>query len=136
VNIKRFVAASLAVFVVSQILEFLVHGVILKATYESLKHLWRPDMESKMWIMYLVGFITSFLFTYIFVKGYEGKGILEGVRFGVIIGLFTSIPMAYGTYVMIAIPYSLALQWFIYGMVETIVMGIVVALVYKPAASA
>jgi len=37
---------------------------------------------------------------------------------------------------MIAIPYSLALQWFIYGMVEAIVMGIVVALVYKPAASA
>jgi len=136
VNIKRFVAASLAVFVVSQILDFLIHGVILKATYESLKQLWRPDMESKMWIMYLVGFITSFLFTYIFVKGYEGKGILEGVRFGVVIGLFTSIPMAYGTYAMIAIPYSLALQWFAYGMVETIVMGIVVALVYKPAASA
>lgn len=135
-NIKRFVAASLAVFLVSQILEFLIHGVILKATYDSLKHLWRPDMESKMWIMYLVGFITSFLFTYIFVKGYENKGILEGVRFGVIIGLFTSIPMAYGTYAMIPIPYLLASHWFIYGMAETVAMGIVVALVYKPAASA
>ena len=135
-NIKRFVAASLAVFVVSQILEFLIHGVLLKATYDSLKHLWRPDMQSKMWIVSLVGFITSFLFTYIFVRGYEGKGILEGVRFGVIIGLFTSIPMAYGMYMMIAIPYSLALQWFVYGMAEAIVLGIVAALIYKPAASA
>ena len=53
-----------------------------------------------------------------------------------VIGLFTSIPFAYGTYVMIPIPYSLALQWFIFGLLETIVLGIVVALIYRPAGSA
>jgi hypothetical protein len=39
-------------------------------------------------------------------------------------------------YMAIAIPYSLALQMFVYGMVEMIVLGIVAALIYKPAASA
>ncbi len=132
-NTKRFLAASLAVFVVGQVLNFLIHGVLLKATYDSLKSVWRPDMESKMWIMWLVGFLTSFLFTYLFVKGYEGKGIGEGLRFGLVIGLFTSIPMAYNSYVTLPIPYSLALQWFLYGTVATIILGAVAALIYRPA---
>lgn len=131
-NVKRYIAASLAVFVAGGALSFLVDNVILKSTYDSLKNLWRPDLESKMWIMWVVGFIISFLFAFIFTKGYEGKGVMEGVRFGLLIGLFVSIPMAYGTYVMLAIPYSLALQWFVYGTVEYIIFGIVVALIYRP----
>src|SRR5216683_2990035 len=104
-NVKRFIAASLAVYVVSLALGYLIHGVLLRATYDSLKSVWRPDMQSKMWIEWLDGFLVSFLFTYIFTKGYEGKGIMEGVRFGLIAGLFISIPMAYGTYMIIPIPY-------------------------------
>ena len=134
-NLARYFAASLAVFVVSLILNYLVHGVILASTYDSLRALWRPDMQSKLWIEWLTGFLTSFLFTYIFVKGYEAKGIMEGARFGLIVGLFVSIPMAYGTYVIIAIPYSLALEWFLYGTLITILLGITAALVYRPAAA-
>jgi len=57
---------------------------------------------------------------------------MEGVRFGVLIGLFTSIPMAFGTYAMMPIPGSLAWQWFIFTLVETILLGIVAAAVYRP----
>jgi hypothetical protein len=134
-NVKRYLLASLAVFVTGMVLDQLIHNVVLKATYESLKHLWRPDMDSLMWIGPVIGVIMSCLLTYIFTKGYEGKGIMEGVRFGVVIGLFTSIPMALGTYMMIAIPCSLAVHWFVFGMIEYIVFGIVLAAVYKPAAS-
>jgi len=131
-NVKRFIAASLAVFLVSQALSYLIHGVILTAAYEATKSIWRQDMQSKMWIESVNGLITAFLFTYIFIKGYEGKGIMEGVRFGLIVGLFVSIPMAYGTYVIIPIPYYLALEWFLYGTAVVILMGITAALIYKP----
>jgi hypothetical protein len=134
-NLKRYVAASLAVFVVSLALNYLIHGVILKSTYASVSALWRPDMQSKMWIEWMNGFLTSFLFTYIFARGYEAKGIMEGARFGLIVGLFVSIPMAYGTYVIIAIPYYLALQWFLYGTAISILLGVTAALVYQPAAA-
>jgi hypothetical protein len=90
-------------------------------------------MESKMWIIGLVGFISAFLFTFLFTRGYEGKGIGEGLRFGLVIGLFTSIPMAYNSYATLPIPYSLAFQWFIYGTIATIILGAVVALIYRPA---
>jgi energy-converting hydrogenase Eha subunit A len=124
------------VYLVSQVLEYLIHGVWLQSTYLSLKQIWRPDMDSKMWIMWVVGFIVSFVFAYIFAKGYEGRGIMEGVRFGAVVGLLTALPSAYTTYAIFPIPYSLALSWFLAGMVEAIVLGIVAALVYKPAVQA
>jgi len=41
--------------------------------------------------------------------------------------------MAYGTYAMIAIPYSLAVKWFLLGIVQYVIMGTVAAAVYgKP----
>jgi len=134
-NVKRFIAASLAIYTVSLVLGYLVHGVILRATYDSLKNVWRPDMQSKMWIEWLDGFVVSFLFTYIFTKGYEGRGIMEGLRFGLVIGLFVSIPTAYGTYLIIPIPYYLALEWFLYGTAQAILLGAVAAAVYKPLAA-
>jgi hypothetical protein len=134
-NVKRFFAASLAVYVVSMLLGYLVHGVILKPVYDSIQGVWRTDMASKMWIQWMNGFLTSFLFTYIFTKGYEGKGIMEGIRFGLIIGLLLSIPTAYGTYIIIPIPYTLAIEWFLYGTAQLIVMGVVAAVVYQPAAA-
>jgi len=131
-NAKRYLAASAAVFVVAEILEYVIHELLLASTYASLQQLWRPDMESKMWMYPVVDAIWSLLFVCIFTKGYEGRGIMEGVRFGVLIGLFTSIPMAFGTYAMMPIPGSLAWQWFIFTLVETILLGIVAAAVYRP----
>jgi hypothetical protein len=78
----------------------------------------------------VLAIIGAFFFTFIFSKGYEGKGIMEGVRYGLYIGIWMASGMAYGSYSMINIPYSLALQWFIYGIIEYIVYGIVLSLVY------
>ena len=110
---------------------FLVDGVLLMSTYNSIQGVWRPDMTSKLWIYHVINIFTAFFFAFIFSKGYEKKGILEGVRYGFYIGVWMSIGMAYGTYAMIAIPYSLALQWFIYGVIEYVIAGGVLALVFR-----
>ena len=89
-----------------------------------------------MWIMYVTDIIWSFFFAFFFVKGYEGKGIMEGLRFGFYIGLFWSLVSAYQSYAFVPMPYSLALKWFIFGMIESLILGVVAALVYKPASAA
>jgi hypothetical protein len=132
-NTKRFVLASLAVFVAGMILDYLVHMVILKGAYESLAAIWRQEMNSLMWLMYVGSLIFAFLFVYIFTKGHENKGIMEGVRYGLIIGLFFILPTASGQYAMYPIPFSLAVQWFVYGLIEFIIFGIIAAIIYKPA---
>ena len=55
---------------------------------------------------------------------------MEGVRYGFYVGMMVSVPMAYATYATQPIPYSLALQWFIYGVIECVIIGVVAAQVY------
>jgi hypothetical protein len=127
---KKVLIGSVVVYVILEVLDFLIHGVILAPAYVATQHLWRPDMMDKMWIMYIVAAVVSFFFALIFSKGYEGKGIIEGIRYGLYVGVMMGVGMAYGTYAMIAIPYSLALQWFIFSIFEYIIAGIGVALVF------
>jgi hypothetical protein len=133
---KKFVLGGLSVFVVYTIFDILLNNGILRGTMESepLKRLWRPDMADKVWIIWVAAFFWSFLFTLIYSKGYEGRGgVMEGVRYGFWVGLLMSIPMAFGSYVAYPIPYVLALQWFIFGTVQSVLCGITLAVVYKPA---
>lgn len=127
---KKVWMGFVAVFVVMQILEYIVNMVLLDSLYKSVSELWRPEGEMKVWLFVVVGLFFSFFFTLIFSKGYEGKGIMEGVRYGLYVALMVVLPFSYGTYAMMPIPYSLALQWFLYGTVEYIIAGIVLALIF------
>lgn len=135
-NVKRWLLASLGVYVAHQILDFIIHGVILAGTYKATADVWRPDMESKMYIFWITAAIFSLLFVYIFTKGYQGKGIMEGVRYGLWMGLLISIPMAYNSYVCFDVPYCLTFSWWTLGTVKIIICGIVAAGLYRPAAAA
>ena len=134
-NIKKFIISVIAVFLCFQVLDILIHWVILGPTYQEHKDLWRPDMMSTMWIMYITSFILSILFVYIFVKGYEGKGIAEGIRYGIIIGILFNGVGAFNQYAVYPISFSLAVKWFIYGTIEFIICGIIVSAIYRPKSS-
>ncbi len=133
-NLKRLIPATLAVFITFQVTDFLIHSLILASSYAALQELWRPDMMSKMWIMTLTSLFMSFMFVFIFIKGYEKKGICEGFRFGIIIGLFMSVTAMLNQYVVYPVPFSMVIQWLIYGLIQFILAGIVVSLIYKPKA--
>ena len=137
-NVKRFAITTFLVFLLGQLLNYLIHGVILGPSYAATRNLWRPEAEltSNMWIFWVTGLIDAVLFTYIFVKGYEGGGVKEGLRFGLLIGLFMSLPAAYDMYAILPIPYRMALQWFLFGTIAWMFMGALAAIVYRPAGSA
>ena len=130
-NIKKFVIASIVVFIVFEILNFIIHGPLLGSIYEEAKSVWRPDMMDKMWIIHITNFIFSFLFVYIFTKGYENKGIVEGLRFGLIIGLLMNVVGMFNQYAVYPLPFSLAIQWFIYGIIQYVICGAVAASIYR-----
>jgi multisubunit Na+/H+ antiporter MnhC subunit len=89
-------------------------------------------MERLMWVQFVTAAFFTFFFIYIFVRGYQDRGIMEGVRFGLIIWAFISIPSIYGQYMVYPLPYSLILQWLVYDLVTLVIMGILVSLLYKP----
>ena len=131
-NVKKLLLASLAVFVTIQVLDFVIHNILLSADYEALMSVWRPDMMDKMWIMYVTGIVFSLLFVYIFTKGHEGKGVMEGVKYGFIIGLVVYFVGSFNQFIVYPITYALTWKWIIYGMVELMIAGAITALIYKP----
>ncbi len=132
-NIKRFLLAVLAVFLIDQAVGYLVHGILLMDAYLALQEVWRPDMMEYMWVMMLTSAVFSFFFVYIFTKGYEGKGIIEGVRYGLVMGLFMNVVGIVNQWVVYPISLSLAVQWFVYFMIQFVILGVVVSVIYKPA---
>ena len=127
-----FLLAVLVFFIVFQLIDFVTHSIILKDTYESLQHLWRTDMSNYMWVYYVSSVILSFLFVYIFTRGYQGRGWLEGLRYGILIGLLMQGVGMLNQFFVYPVPAGLVAQWFIYGMINYMICGIFVALIYKP----
>lgn len=124
------------VFILLIILDMIIHGVLLSPIYSTMEGMMRPQAEMKSWIIFVVDAVVAYFFTLIFSKGYENKGVAEGVRYGLYIGLMFGISMGYGSYASMPIPYSLALQWFLYTIAEFILCGIALSIVFKPKAAA
>ncbi len=132
-NWKRFLTASLVIFVVGAAWKFIVANVILKGDLEALRGLWRPDIAAKFWLTYVMGLLMALMFTYIFIKGREDKGIQEGVRYGVVIWLFAVVPWYHFVWVMFPVPYALVFKWTLYDLMTALLAGILAAAIYKPA---
>ncbi|MBM4171614.1 MAG: hypothetical protein FJ214_07090 [Ignavibacteria bacterium] len=137
-NTKKLLITAFVVFIVLEVLGYLIHNVLLSSTYamEDIAKVFRPmeEMESKMWVMWVADLIWSFFFVFIFAKGYENKGLMEGVRYGVYMGLFVQFTAAYAQYVVYPLPYSLTFQWFVYGFIVYVILGALTAVLYKPVA--
>jgi hypothetical protein len=123
---KRIALAVLAVFVSWSVLDFVIHGLVLRSTYEATALLWRPMAEMKMWIMHLTVLITALAFVWIYAGFFAERGLASGMKYGILFGLGTGVSMGFGTYSFMPIPLHLALAWFIGTLVETLVGGIIV----------
>jgi hypothetical protein len=87
--------------------------------------------------MFLGLLVAMFAVAYIYAKGYEGgPGFQEGLRFGVLIGIFVAGAFAGVDYAVLNIGRRLAVALACVGVVEWALNGIVIGLVYKPVASA
>jgi hypothetical protein len=131
---KTFWIGLAVLFVVAQAIGYVVHQVWLSDTYEALASAFRPqaEMMDMMWIMMLTGLGVLFFFCYIFTKGYEGKGIAEGVRYGALMGLFVGLPSAVDVYVIYPITAELAMIWYVSGVISFVIFGAIFAAIYKP----
>ena len=131
---KTFWIGFVAVFILMQAIGFLIHAVLLDDTYQALAAIFRPKevMDSMMWIMILSGTAVLFLFCYIFTKGCESKGVAEGVRYGILMGLFLALPTSVDAYVIYPLTTELAAIWFVTTVVSFVIAGAVFAAIYKP----
>ena len=109
---KRIIFSVIAVFIIWTLLEMLLHGVLLKSTYQATAALWRPDAEMKMGVMNLSRFLSAFFFVLIYALLIKDKSLKQALKFGLLFGLSVGISSSYGMYAVMPIPYYLAFAWF------------------------
>ena len=131
-NMKRFLSAVVVLFLFMLGFETLVRGVLLKQIYLQTPSIWRsyPDMQAYVpfntFMMVLIAFWITFIFTRLFKEG----GIENGLRFGLYFGVLSSM-QAVGAYFYLPISASLAMYWFIAYLVESLVGGFLIGLIYR-----
>jgi tryptophan-rich sensory protein len=135
-NIKRLILAIIAGWVVIFATDFLIHNLWLGPVYEATKPLWRPEGEMHTHIcwMFLAQFLIVATFVIVWAKGFAGGSMGAAVTFGLLMGVFQQT-WAIILFVVLPMPGELAVKWFVGGLVQAVLLGIVTSLVYKPAPS-
>lgn len=137
-NFMRVAMAALAAWVLYMLMGYLVHGVLLRDLYMQYTAVMRPEAQAQAILpvnfgVVLVGF---FAFAYGYAKGYEGgNGLQEGLRFGVLVGIMLCTFGTIWEYMVWPVGRRLLAVWLIDYIVEFALYGIVVGLIYKPAAT-
>ncbi len=132
INVQRFMLATLAMFVFVFATDFVLHGVLLDGDYHATASAWRPKEEMQQHFIWMIlgQFIIAKYFTFLFVKGYNGTGPMEGVRFGLLMGLFCA-GHSFIQYSVSPITSTILLGWVLGGLLQCVVGGVLLTLVYK-----
>lgn len=129
---KRTIWAVVAVFIAWAILDFILHGLLLRPIYEATANLWRPMDQMNMPLIYFVTLVFTVCFVLIYELLVERKSLASGIRFGALFGLATGISMGFGSYSYMPIPLTLAWSWFLGSWIEAIAAGAIVGAIMKP----
>lgn len=134
-NIKRFIGAVVVTFFVFKAYDVLVHGVLLDPAYQAVSSIWRPNIESKFWLMHLNSGLLAFLFVLLFVRAPGRRGILAGIRHGLVFWLLVSVGGAISQYVAYPVPFEIAVNWILCGGVQFLACGVFVSLICRDPSS-
>jgi hypothetical protein len=129
--VKKACLAVVAVFICWAVVDFVIHGILLQASYGATADLWRPMEEMKMGLMYVVTFISCLVFVLIYALLVGNKRLGTGLAYGGLFGLGAGISMGYGTYSVQPIPYVMAFSWFLGTLVEGILAGLITGAIVK-----
>jgi hypothetical protein len=135
---KKFVIAWTVLFVTWFMGSFVVHGVLLRSDYMQLTNLFRPEGDQQKYfpLMIFAHVVLSGAFVWIYARGVEAKPwMAQGVRFGVAVALLTIVPSYLIYFVVQPMPGSVVIKQIIFDGVLLVILGTIVAWLYRGAAT-
>jgi len=131
---KKLVAGTVFAYAWLMATGYLINGVWLMRDYMLTPDSWRPQavMQHKFWIMWAAELLFTVMFVWVYSRGLEKKPwVGQGIRYGIVMSLLVMIPESLYEYVIYRVNHVLAVKWMASGTVQFIVMGLIVAFVYK-----
>ncbi len=132
-NMPRLALAIIAGFVFIAGTDMLIHGVWLMPDYNATKLLWRTDSEMAAHVpwMFMAQFLCAATFVAVWAMGFAGSTVSSGILYGLLMGTFQQV-WALIMFVVIPMPGTLATKWYLSGLVQAVLLGIMTALIYRP----
>lgn len=134
-NYGRLIAAAVAATVVDAVFGFVVYGNLLTSQFARFPTLFRPVEAQAPYMpgMFLSIFVGMIVATLMYRKGYEGgSAVVEGVRFGLMVGVLTSVWRQWIDYATMPFDLSFTLIMTAVGIVEWMIDGVVIGLIDRP----
>ena len=124
---RRIVVAAPVLFVVALAWNAFLHLVVLRGVNASAQHLRRTDFADKAWLSLLMtlGLVTMFVWGYARVA--RTGTMREGFRYGLYFALLAGLLVDLNQYVLFPIPGAVAALWFLGGLVEFSLYGVLVS---------
>ena len=127
---KGMVFGGVAAFVFVFLLEFLVHGILMKGQYEATMNVWRPPAESNMAVMLLSQFLFAMAVAFFYPIVGPDRECKKAAPFGFGLGLVMAMPQI-ASYSYLPIPISISLAWAVASFVKAFGSAFIVAKVFN-----
>ncbi len=132
-NLKKAIPTMIVVFIVANVLGFLIHAVLLKADYMPIAGYYRPMGQEKMLFISLAYLSFAIGSVWVYAKGVEDKSWLgQGIRFGIAMWLVLGIPSFFIAYAVQPVPTMLMVKQVLFEGADKILLGILTAGLYRP----
>ena len=131
---KQFFIGWIVLFVAWMAGSFVVHGTLLHDDYLKLANMFRPEADAQKYfpLMLLAHVILAGAFVWIYARGVEAKPWLpQGIRYGVAIALLTILPTYIIYYAVQPMPSSLVIKQIVFDGILMLILGAIVAFVYR-----
>lgn len=138
-NWSRLVMAAVAAWVTSIVLGFFINTVLFADLYAANQAAFRAegDVDGALPLGFAAMLIGFLAFAYAYAKGYEGgNGAMEGLRFGLLIGVMLVGFSIVWNYILVPISGSFAIASAVDYLGEYAIYGAIVGAIYKPRAAA
>ena len=135
-NYARLALATVAATLFDACYGFLVYGMALAPEFAKYPGVYRSEDAGQAFLPLMFGGLLIAILTaaIIYAKGYErGSGLAEGMRFGLLLGVFVVLAFSSVNYATLNVGRRLAASVGAAGFVEWFVIGTIIGLVYKPA---
>lgn len=136
-NIKRALIAGIAVWIVSFVFGWLTCGWLFNWVYELPPNIWKgPEAMAglNMVWMNLVGLFVAIVFALVYAllyKGIPGEGIRKGLMYGFIVWLVGALSGILPLPFFMTIATGVVIYWIAIDLVRYLLLGVVVAVIYK-----
>jgi hypothetical protein len=129
-NYKRFFIAASAIFIFALLWNGIVHLVILREADSVLNSIGRNESQRNLFLSLLATAFISILFVWSYSRTAKRGDVRDGVMHGIFFGILAGVLVDLNQYILYPLPVSLTLSWFIFGLFEFCIYGVLVSRLY------